>query len=212
LVIFRFHKYIITDAPLHFAGPTCRNRWTKLRDNHRRALQLRKSKTGEAAIKMRPPKFNKELSFLIPYLQEDENRKSNVSSDTEELSSSVPNAYVSRSPSPEHGIHGCRSLVGNSRKSKYRNPGVNSPNTSYLEERSRECTVSTYSDIDQDPLIGFFANMGRTVKGFPHEEQIRIKSELFSIVNSTEMRLAVQSSAERMEITNTSVKAEHLNE
>lgn len=54
-------------------------RWTRIRDNHRKALNLRKTKSGQAASKLKPPKFFQELSFLVPYLNDEEDRRSNLS-------------------------------------------------------------------------------------------------------------------------------------
>jgi hypothetical protein len=58
-----------------FSGYLCRERWKGLRDNHRKALRLRKTKSGQAASKTKAPKFEKELSFLVPYIFDEETRK-----------------------------------------------------------------------------------------------------------------------------------------
>jgi hypothetical protein len=58
----------------------CRERWTRLRDNHRKASRLRKTKSGQAASKMKAPKFEKKLTFLVPYIFDEETRQSNISS------------------------------------------------------------------------------------------------------------------------------------
>lgn len=55
----------------------CKDRWVKVRDNHRKALQRRRTKSGQAATNSKPPKFEKELSFLVPYLVDDAQRQSN---------------------------------------------------------------------------------------------------------------------------------------
>ncbi|KAL4154024.1 hypothetical protein QTP88_001857 [Uroleucon formosanum] len=54
-------------------------RWTRTRENHRKALNLRKTKSGQAASKLKPPKYYKELTFLTPYLNDEEERLSNLS-------------------------------------------------------------------------------------------------------------------------------------
>lgn len=44
-----------------------------------------------------------------------------------------------------------------------------------------------------DPMIEFFTNMAKTVKTFPIQDQVHIKVQLFQMVNSVEMRLALTS-------------------
>lgn len=51
-----------------------------MRDNHRKALNLRKTRSGQAASKTKPPKYEKELSFLAPYLLDDAIRQLNFPS------------------------------------------------------------------------------------------------------------------------------------
>jgi hypothetical protein len=51
-----------------------------LRDNHRKALNLTKTKNGQIASKMKPPKYEKELSFLAPYLLDDASQQSSFPS------------------------------------------------------------------------------------------------------------------------------------
>lgn len=58
-------------------GSHCKDRWVKVRDNHRKALQRRNTKSGQAAKKIKPPKYEKELTFLVPYLFDYDNRQSN---------------------------------------------------------------------------------------------------------------------------------------
>ncbi|CAF4890110.1 unnamed protein product [Pieris macdunnoughi] len=87
---------------------TCKGRWARLRDNYRKSLNLRKTKSGQAACKIKAPKFNKELRFLIPYLNDEENRVSNISgSDTEDdniLSAIRDNVRNINEPSPSPPI------------------------------------------------------------------------------------------------------------
>ncbi|KAL1488986.1 hypothetical protein ABEB36_014765 [Hypothenemus hampei] len=60
------------------SGNNCRERWIRLRDNHRKALKLGQTRSGQAATNIKPPKFHKELTFLVPYLFEDEERITNI--------------------------------------------------------------------------------------------------------------------------------------
>ncbi|KAG8336274.1 hypothetical protein J6590_048501 [Homalodisca vitripennis] len=58
-------------------GSDCKERWVKIRDCHRKALQRRRTKSGQAAKKIKPPRYEKELAFLVPYLVDDDQRTSN---------------------------------------------------------------------------------------------------------------------------------------
>lgn len=181
-------------------------------------MQLRKTKSGQAASKMKPPKYNKELSFLVPYLQDDENRSTNIHSydpsldhTIEQTSLNSPSSSV-LSPYPSSQ---CESFDYQdvSTQSTRRARSRNSDDTStasvlkeYLERRERanntRVTQSSFSYSDEkDPLIGFFMNMARTVKGFPIDEQIKLKNEIFSLVNSAELRIAMQLTARETEQT-----------
>ncbi|CAG5034405.1 unnamed protein product [Parnassius apollo] len=78
-------------------GSVCRERWTRIRENYRKALSLRKTKSGQAANKIKSPKYNKELSFLFPYINDKEHRVSNISVPARE----TPSSFVS--PHSESG-------------------------------------------------------------------------------------------------------------
>jgi hypothetical protein len=53
----------------------CGESWKRLRD-----LTLRKTKCGQAASKIKAPKFEKELTILVQYIFEEDARHSNISS------------------------------------------------------------------------------------------------------------------------------------
>ena len=61
------------------AGVDCKDRWVRVRDNHRKALQRRRTKSGQAAKKIKPAKYEQELNFLVPYLSDGDIRQSNFS-------------------------------------------------------------------------------------------------------------------------------------
>lgn len=146
---------------------------------------------------------------MVPYLYDEENRSSNVPSigstntssidpatDSEECS--IPFASTIVSPTDSQGIH---STFTSRKRSRSRNSDDNSTAfvlRDYLNQRTRERSATrsnSYSIYEQDPLTGFFINMATTVRGFPIEEQIRIKNELFQNVNNTELRLALKSAS-----------------
>ncbi|XP_030020188.2 uncharacterized protein LOC115440143 [Manduca sexta] len=153
----------------------CKERWARIRDNFRKALNLRRTKAGKLACKIKAPRFNKELSFLIPFFTDDDNKHSIKSgSETDEEATAQP-----QSPSPFASAY--MPVFSSDCDEQNSNPNVTSRETA---------SSSAYRYHESDPLIDFFLTMGRTVKTFPLREQVRIKGELFKIVNSTEMKMA----------------------
>ncbi|CAH1105590.1 unnamed protein product [Psylliodes chrysocephalus] len=75
----------------------CRERWARIRENHRRALNLRKTKSGQASKKMKTPKFDQQLTFLVPYLFDEESRHSNISKPSSKASPSTAGSEVEES-------------------------------------------------------------------------------------------------------------------
>lgn len=48
----------------------CKEKWKKLRDCFRKAIKARKIKSGAAAQKIRPWKFEQQMAFLLPHIEE----------------------------------------------------------------------------------------------------------------------------------------------
>lgn len=162
-------------------------------------MNLRKTKSGQAASKLKPPKFSQELSFLVPYLNDEEERRSNLSprndnnNDETQLdalsdSSNLDNNILSDSPSPL-SIQSATSTRTVGRKSSFaasqasQGPTAANVLQEYLTKTEQHRNQS-------DPLLHFFISMAKTVKTFPLQDQIHIKAQLFQMVNSVEMRLA----------------------
>jgi hypothetical protein len=154
---------------------------------------------------MKAPKFEKELSFLVPYLFNEETRHSNiplpsslahekcemdevrsdhdVTNDTgtsTENTSDIAAPSPSPAPAPKHMNH---LRKGN----KYsENLCAASVLKEYLETKKKKDNEAA----TQDSLSAFFLNMAQMTKTFPLRDQIEIKRNLFEMVTSVEMRLA----------------------
>ncbi|KAF5295947.1 hypothetical protein FQA39_LY12719 [Lamprigera yunnana] len=171
-------------------GRVCKGRWFRIRDNHRKALNLRKRKSEDAAAsKIKPPKFYKELEFLAPYLQDEELRQSNVSPaittkvegeaiDGSSRTSTVPTP----TPSP--------SIASSSSRRCLRRGEKRVSAASVLHEYSSNREMVEAFKLPSDTLTEFFINMAHTVLQFPVRDQIEIKGKLFNMVNAVESRLA----------------------
>lgn len=148
---------------------------------------------------MKPPKFHMELHFLTPFLTEDEDKMANVTaseqqggnpqegheSDSDDDSDAVLSSSPSSQAIPPTATPSCHR-----RKRTFSTPQpIPAP---VLEKYHQSNEMTTGGSSNPDRLTSFFINMAETVKTFPLEDQIRIKSELFQIVNDVEMRIAQQ--------------------
>ncbi|XP_050066618.1 uncharacterized protein LOC126555780 isoform X2 [Aphis gossypii] len=182
----------------------CKERWTRTRDNHRKALNLRKTKSGQAASKLKPPKYYKELTFLTPYLNDEEERLSNLSppigddsdGDGKELeisrnlnnldSGTVTESSDTQESQPTSSMLSSRNV---GRKSKFvttQQPTAANVLQEYLSEKNNSTAFRVILWLN-------FLNMAKTVKTFPIRDQVHIKAQLFQMVNNVEMQLAITS-------------------
>jgi len=168
-------------------------------------LNLRKTKSSQAASKLKPPKYYRELTFLAPYLNDEEERLSNLSEptgddsndDEEELETSrnlnnldsdtVNESSDTQESQPTPSMLSSRNI---GRKSKFvtpQQPAAANVLQGYLSRKEQ------LNSIQSDPMVEFFINMAKTVKTFPIRDQVHIKAQLFQMVNNVEMRLALTS-------------------
>lgn len=198
-----------------FTGATCKDRWHKIRENYRKALNLRKTKSGQAADKMKPPKYHQELSFLTPYLNDEETRRSSipdVSRTLQDISNSPDYTrspdYIIESPTGGGSESQCSdsslstSRFSNAQKRRYTTP-FRTPFSS-IDQRSTSTAATVLKDYlsrteqaqnqqikpESDALIDFFMTMAKTVAKFPVTKQLKIKSQLFQMVHSVECEIA----------------------
>ncbi|KAF9810155.1 hypothetical protein SFRURICE_012188, partial [Spodoptera frugiperda] len=148
---------------------TCRDRWRRIRDNYRRAKKLRKTKSGQAATNMKKPKYEDLLSFLIPY----------ISNEDETLSNFPPNNVSQDSSNEDNSllddIHS-RDSSGSSADI----PPQLSPTHSLLQEYLEKKYGAQKNKSDK--IVEFF----KTVSNFPEDVQISVKREVFKIVTDAE--------------------------
>jgi len=176
-------------------------------------LNLRKTKSGQAASKLKPPKYYKELTFLTPYLNDEEERLSNLSlpigddsdGDEEELkisrnlnnldSGTVTESSDTQESQPTSSMLSSRNV---GRKSKFvttQQPTAANVLQGYLSRKEQ------LNSIQSDPMVEFFINMLKTVKIFPIRDQVHIKAQLFQMVNNVEMRLTLTSATPVSNVT-----------
>lgn len=187
-----------------------------MRDNHRKALQRRKTKSGQAASNKKPPKYEKELQFLIPYITDEDNRESNftpsesatvnLDDDNEDelpdideplsperpqiasQASSLMNRPHSSSSTSTSSIHRNAPYVNKKRNRS----GVPTERTAatVLDDYLNNKRGSAQVEVAEDPLTSFFMTMSKTVKGFPIRDQIYVKQAIFNIITEKEIDIA----------------------
>ncbi|XP_030767181.1 uncharacterized protein LOC115890955 [Sitophilus oryzae] len=52
------------------SGADCKARWSNIRDNYRKSKKRRMTKSGRAAVKTKKYKYEDQLGFLLPYMEE----------------------------------------------------------------------------------------------------------------------------------------------
>lgn len=174
-----------------------------MRDNYRKALKFRRCKNGDAAIKVKPYKFEVAMSFLKKYLP-DRDQKTKITEtlsavnspntddgeddrmeDTNNLSDSgrVTPAPTATSASNNSTIF--RSTPTLAAKTKKVQPQNTQPSSvaSVLEKYLHTTTATGGNNLKQ-----FFIAMSETAQSFPPELQIEVKGKIFNIIQEAELK------------------------
>ncbi|KAK9703870.1 Alcohol dehydrogenase transcription factor Myb/SANT-like [Popillia japonica] len=162
----------------------CKDKWKKIRENFRKANNLRKTKSGQAAKNFKPIRYAKELSFLSPYIISESESLTNLpaimSGDDDDQQSNITSP-PSTPGSPALSVATTVSAKSATKKKKTEETltATQSLFQSYIEkkyslDRARE---------EEDPIVIFFKNLGQTVKQFPPDLRVRVKRQVFNIVN-----------------------------
>ncbi|XP_046420543.1 uncharacterized protein LOC124179819 [Neodiprion fabricii] len=190
----------------------CKLAWRRLRDSFRKAKKIRQSKSGAAASKKRPWRFEQQMAFLAPYMSERESR-SNISealSTPESQPSSIDEEPSNISDGDEN----------DNDSSSMNNHNINASNTASCSSVTTESALFRKTAVKKDtvaisppsdvagvllkylqdkpkktneeaagPINKFFSAMAETVKTFPKHFQVEVKSKVFQLVNDYEMRI-----------------------
>ncbi|CAH2216052.1 jg23405, partial [Pararge aegeria aegeria] len=147
----------------------CQKKWKKIRDNYRKAVKARTDSSGSAGGKRRPIRYEKELQFLRPFIQERQ-QVSNLDSSTDETTQSDQTADIlSPRPLSELSNHSRPPLEPVSKSAE-------------LIERF----LNNKEQEQKDHVQSFFMSMATTVKTLPPYLQTKIKRDVFKIINDAE--------------------------
>uniref|UniRef100_A0A2A4JTJ3 MADF domain-containing protein n=1 Tax=Heliothis virescens TaxID=7102 RepID=A0A2A4JTJ3_HELVI len=174
----------------------CKEKWKKIRENFRKAINLRKSKSDQGAKTFKPIRYVKELKFLIPYMEPNESevltKLLSISSDDDDEGNIKPTATV-YIPQPQTTVTINRITKNKEKKTENileptnQTQPVFQPYLEKIYDRQEE----------KDPTVEFFKNLGETVKTFPPDVRVRVKRAVFSIVSEAEEEMVTGEAIDR---------------
>lgn len=153
--------------------------WTNIRNNYRKAMKNRISKSGDSAKPERPIKHERELQFLNTFLQ-NRAQVSNLDSSSEETQDSFLDSPQSRP----------QSQMSHSDSQKLRPRSQNITTAEILKEY-----IDTKNNEDEHPIDLFFKSMAATVKSLPKKLQLQVKRDVLLLVNKAEIEYSELSEA-----------------
>lgn len=162
---------------------------------------MRKTKSGQAATKGKPIKYEKEMEFLNRFLESESETLTNLSqrdSDEETLENiSPPSTPVSQISS--------KSSASNRRKRNIQAvTSDQSTSTKALFQSYIEKKYEQHNNNSNNTVVDFFTNLGHTVKTLPEDLQIRVKGAVFKIVNDAESEMLQRKYSQSRPTTNDS--------
>ncbi|XP_029662784.1 bromodomain-containing protein DDB_G0270170-like [Formica exsecta] len=189
----------------------CKARWNNIRDNFRKSLKKRITKSGQAAVKFKKYKYEDQLSFLVPFMKEIET-KSNLNKaekildnendedqyndddndDSEEepvknvenLNQNIDDVTISNlSSSSSSSLKFYKERKVESTKSKFKSPETASATLmKYMLERNEKKSQRVIHPVD-----AFLAGLAPTLKSLSSYHLNIAKSKFFNIVQEIEM-------------------------
>ncbi|XP_069689134.1 uncharacterized protein [Periplaneta americana] len=207
-----FHKDKIwaqIGRELNTTGPACKIRWISLRDQLRKALKKKMTRSGQAAEMNRKWKYEDCMSFIIPFFKEraTHNNRASPENMDEELDNEGEKAFeqnnedVTENPTEEVENEPliapklCNIIMPSNipvpRSSHVRRASkmetASSTLMDYLIDSNRCESVATSSaSSNAHPIDLFFNGLAATVKTFSPEYQHLAKSKLFAVVSELE--------------------------
>lgn len=160
----------------------CKSKWTQLRSYFRRAKNRRKNATERAAKRMKKWRFEEQMYFLEPYIQEREQAPNikiedelQVSCDPEDCDSSQ------QSPSPQSPPAQVSQTIWQLQQRKFNEYSDNMSESTPLHETSK--------NVEKQQWMTFFDDVAESMLKFPPVVKLEVKREIFNLVNKKEIEL-----------------------
>ncbi|RZF40772.1 hypothetical protein LSTR_LSTR011289 [Laodelphax striatellus] len=207
-------------AAINQSGFDCKDRWAKVRDNHRKALKRRRryATSGKHA---KPPRYGQELAFLASHLLDEDQQQPSLSEDESTTYPTKPSPnyvleeavnYLERKfPPPsledENESHSDTNIPTFNLWDLARSQLDPAPKRTKLEIRDELVTnvLEEYLAKKGDPtttheltdsMTTFFVSMAKTVQSFPLPDQIEMKRKILQLISDREMEIAARSGGE----------------
>jgi hypothetical protein len=181
----------------YISAAECKRKWTSLRDNFRKAIKKRKTKSGQRAKPNRPWKYETNMNFLIPFIGERE-QKSSLPNEPGYLNSS---SDVDEETASSHDAKSSLNITVLSSSSALLDSQDSTPSPCCAGGRRRQLQLPPMAQVLQnyfdskkskleksDHLKKFFDAMEETVRTFRPELQIEAKGKISALVTEYELK------------------------
>ncbi|XP_044760182.1 uncharacterized protein LOC123317641 [Coccinella septempunctata] len=152
----------------------CKKQWNSLRDGYRKNKRKRMTKSGQAAIPLKKWKFEEEMNFLDPYIQDRKTFSSIEISETE----ADPETDVDEISQIEEGASTSNDSVTPKRRKKEK-ASASSMVMDYLLKNKQE---------EKDDVDAFFHGLAQTVKKMSPYYRAITKARVGSVVGEMEIQ------------------------
>lgn len=178
------------------SGDECRKRWTQIRDNYRKALKARATKSGQGASMTKPIRFEKELEFMRDFLGERRQLSNiqcpvNVDGEETNITSVDDEESTETSPSPIPSTSSSRSCT-------LKRSCENTNHSALIEYLNFKKANTTTNKMDH--LTKYFSSLEETVRTFTPRLQIEAKMKISNIIHDLELKNLAHTN-EPLEIT-----------
>jgi hypothetical protein len=181
----------------YISAAECKKKWTSLRDNFRKAIKKRQTKSGQRAKTNRPWKYETNMNFLVPFIGERE-QKSNLPNEPEDLSST---SDVDEETAFSHDANSSLNITVPTSSPTLLDSQDSTPSTCGAGGCRRRQQLPPMAQVLQnyfyskkskleksDHLRKFFDAMEETVRTFRPELQIEIKGKISALVTEYELK------------------------
>ncbi|XP_067625847.1 uncharacterized protein [Eurosta solidaginis] len=163
----------------------CKEKWKSLGDSYSRNIKKRKTRSGDGASACKRWKYERQMEFLRPYIQERQTKtnfqrsESAYESFNEEFLQDDDTISLPRTSSST-----TRTSTPSAKKRTHQSqPSVASVLQNFLTSRQTEVPQSTATG---SPIHSFFKAMADSVSVLPLDLQLKAKNKVFSIVSEVE--------------------------
>ncbi|XP_071439495.1 uncharacterized protein [Hetaerina americana] len=177
---------------LDHTGAYCKTRWFSLRDQYRRAMKNKRGKSSQSSDSKKW-KYEDEMSFLLPFLQERElvfssNHGDDGTNNCDEMEGTG---------SPSHAFGDAEGREWEARRRKAEKGGGVRRSSSNREPPATILMkyILKKNELRPDHIENFFSSLAATVRSLKPIRQNVVKAKIFSIVSEMELEQLMEGQA-----------------